>query len=83
MDLRREPSSSHVALGALSDQQVRALAGAWMKERAAPHLVDVVDVVAQSTQGNPLFAVEMLRHLDTRPCSLAWIPRAGTWTSRT
>lgn len=59
-DLRREPSATYVALGGLSGQHVRDLVGAWPDHRVAPH---VAEVVAEVTQGNPLFIIEMMRHL--------------------
>ena len=72
-DLRREPSATHVALGGLSEGHVRDFVGAWTDHRAAAYLAELV---AGSTQGNPLFIIEMLRHLSD-PVMLSRLDAAG------
>lgn len=59
-DLRHEPSATRVVLGALSEDHIRRFVDRWTGESAAPHLIRFV---AESTQGNPLFMTEVLRHL--------------------
>jgi tetratricopeptide (TPR) repeat protein len=59
--LRREHTPTRVALHRLSDDGVRHMIEEWMG-RDAP--LSLTQLVARHTEGNPLFVVEMLKHLD-------------------
>jgi tetratricopeptide (TPR) repeat protein len=59
--LRREHTPTRVALHRLSDDDVRHMIEEWMG-RDAP--LSLTQLVARHTEGNPLFVVEMLKHLD-------------------
>jgi tetratricopeptide (TPR) repeat protein len=59
-DLRREVSATRIELAGLEDDQIRFFVDAWMAQ-CAP--INVIRFIAETTQGNPLFMTEMLRHL--------------------
>lgn len=59
-DLRGDPGTSRVSLGPLPEHHVHRLVGACLGEPAVPHLARLV---AGST-GNPLFAIELVKHFD-------------------
>ncbi|HVH54727.1 MAG TPA: AAA family ATPase [Vicinamibacterales bacterium] len=59
--LRREHSPTRVSLHRLSDDGVCQVIEQWTGRQAAPALTELV---ARHTEGNPLFVVEMLKHLD-------------------
>lgn len=58
--LRGEHSPTRVALHRLSDDDVRDIIEAWIGRDSPPSLTRLV---ARHTEGNPLFVVEMLKHL--------------------
>jgi tetratricopeptide (TPR) repeat protein len=58
--LRREHSPTRIALHRLLDDDVRDMMAAWMGRDPPPSLTQLV---ARHTEGNPLFVVEMLKHL--------------------
>lgn len=68
--LRREHTPERIALTRLSDDDVSDIVEAWIGRSAPPSLTRLV---ARHTEGNPLFVVEMLKHLD----------ELGTLTART
>ena len=59
--LRREHTPARIALHRLSDDDVRDIIEAWIGRDAPPALTRLI---ARHTEGNPLFVVEMLKHLD-------------------
>jgi tetratricopeptide (TPR) repeat protein len=59
--LRREHTPERIALHRLSDDDVRAMIEEWTGRDSPPSLTRLV---ARHTEGNPLFVVEMLTHLD-------------------
>src|SRR5215469_6284746 len=59
-DLRKEASTTRVALAELSEESIRCYVDEWTGRSASASLVRFV---TESTQGNPLFIEEMLRHL--------------------
>jgi predicted ATPase len=59
-DLRREASATRVELAGLADDGIRCFVDEWMGQSAPANLIRFV---TESTQGNPLFMTEMLRHL--------------------
>lgn len=59
--LRREHTPTRIALHRLSDDDVRDMIGDWTG-RDSP--LSLTRLVARHTEGNPLFVVEMLKHLD-------------------
>jgi len=59
--LRREHTPTRIALHRLSDDDVRHMIEEWMG-RDSP--LSLTRLVATHTEGNPLFVVEMLKHLD-------------------
>jgi len=59
--LRREHTPARIALHRLSDDHVRDIIQAWIGRDAPPSLTRLV---ARHSEGNPLFVVEMLKHLD-------------------
>ena len=59
--LRREHTPTRIALHRLSDDDVRHMIEDWMG-RDSP--LSLTQLVARHTEGNPLFVVEMLKHLD-------------------
>jgi len=59
--LRREHSPSRIALHRLPDDDVREMIEEWTGRDSPPSLTRLV---ARHTEGNPLFVVEMLKHLD-------------------
>jgi tetratricopeptide (TPR) repeat protein len=59
--LRREHSPSRIALHRLSDDDVCEMIEEWTGRDSPPSLTRLV---ARHTEGNPLFVVEILRHLD-------------------
>ena len=59
--LRREHTPTRVALHRLSDDDVRHMIEEWTG-RDSP--LSLTRLVARHTEGNPLFVVEMLKHLD-------------------
>lgn len=59
--LRREYSPARIALHRLSDDDVREMIEEWTGRKSPPSLTRLV---ARHTEGNPLFVVEMLKHLD-------------------
>jgi tetratricopeptide (TPR) repeat protein len=59
--LRRERTPARIALHRLSDDHVREIIQAWIGRDAPPSLTRLV---ARHSEGNPLFVVEMLKHLD-------------------
>jgi predicted ATPase len=59
--LRREHTPTRIALHRLSDDDVRAMIEEWTGRDSPPSLTRLV---ARHTEGNPLFVVEMLTHLD-------------------
>ena len=60
-DLRREYSATRVALGGLREEHVRSVIQSWVGRRTPSWLIPFV---LQSTEGNPLFITEVLRHLE-------------------
>nr|MDQ3418309.1 AAA family ATPase [Acidobacteriota bacterium] len=59
--LRREHTPTRIALHRLSDDDVRHMIEEWIG-RDSP--LSLTELVARHTEGNPLFIVEMLKHLD-------------------
>jgi tetratricopeptide (TPR) repeat protein len=59
--LHREHTFTRIALHRLSNDDVRHMIDDWMGRDAPPLLIELV---ARHTEGNPLFVVEMLKHLD-------------------
>lgn len=59
-DLLREASATRVELAGMAHDGIRCFVDEWMGQSAP---ADLIQFVAQSTQGNPLFMTEMLRHL--------------------
>ena len=59
--LRREHTPTRIALHRLSDDDVREMIEEWTG-RESP--LSLTRLVARHTEGNPLFVVEMLKHLD-------------------
>jgi tetratricopeptide (TPR) repeat protein len=59
--LRREYTPTRIALHRLSDDDVRDIIEAWIGRKAAPSLTRLV---ARHSEGNPLFVVEMAKHLE-------------------
>ena len=59
-DLRREAAVTRLSLRGLEETQVKGLIDAFVGPDASPQLVHLV---ADSTEGNPFFIGEMLRHL--------------------
>jgi tetratricopeptide (TPR) repeat protein len=59
--LRREHTPTRIALHRLSDDDVRDMIEEWTGRDSPPSLSRLV---ARHTEGNPLFVVEMLKHLD-------------------
>jgi tetratricopeptide (TPR) repeat protein len=59
-DLHREPSAVRVHLRGLSEDFVRLFVSRWTGRRAA---AGMARFIGESTQGNPLFMGEVLRHL--------------------
>lgn len=59
--LRREHSPTRLALRRLSEDDVRHMIEEWIG-RDSP--LSLTRLVARHTEGNPLFVVEMLKHLD-------------------
>ena len=59
--LHGEHTSARLALHRLSDNDVREMIEQWTGRQALPSLVRLI---ARHTEGNPLFVMEMLRHLD-------------------
>ena len=59
--LRREHTPTRIALHRLSDDDVRNIIEEWIGRESPPSLTRLV---ARHTEGNPLFVVEMLKHLD-------------------
>jgi tetratricopeptide (TPR) repeat protein len=59
--LRREHAPVRIVLHRLSDGDVRDIIEAWTGGDAPPSLTRLV---ARHSEGNPLFVVEMLKHLD-------------------
>ena len=59
--LRREQTPTRIALHRLTDDDVRRMIEEWTGRDAPPPLTHLV---ARHTEGNPLFVVEMLKHLD-------------------
>jgi len=59
--LRREHPSTRIALHRLSDDDVRHMIEEWTGREASEPLTRLV---ARHTEGNPLFVVEMLQHLN-------------------
>ena len=59
--LRREHTPTRIALHRLSDDDVHYMIEEWTG-RASP--LSLTRLVARHTEGNPLFVVEMLKHLD-------------------
>jgi hypothetical protein len=59
-DLRREASATRLALAGLAAEAIRCFVDEWMGQSAPASLIKFV---TESTQGNPLFMTEMLRHL--------------------
>jgi tetratricopeptide (TPR) repeat protein len=59
--LRREHTSTRIALHRLSDDDVHHIIEASIGRHAPPSLTRLV---TKHTEGNPLFVVEMLKHLD-------------------
>ena len=59
--LRREHSPTRIALHRLSDDDVRDMIEEWIGRDSPPALTRFV---TRHTEGNPLFVVEMLKHLD-------------------
>lgn len=59
--LRREHTPTRIALHRLSDDDVRDMIEEWTG-RDSP--LSLTRLVARHTEGNPLFVVEMLKHLD-------------------
>ena len=59
--LRREHTPTRIALHRLSDDDVRHMIEEWTG-RDSP--LSLTRLVARHTEGNPLFVVEMLKHLD-------------------
>lgn len=59
--LRREHTPARIALHRLSDADVRDVIEQWTGGQIPPSLTQLV---ARHTEGNPLFVLEMLKHLD-------------------
>ncbi len=59
--LRREHTPTRIALHRLSDDDVHHMIEEWI-DRDSP--LSLTELVARHTEGNPLFIVEMLKHLD-------------------
>lgn len=59
--LHREHTPTRIALHRLSDDDVRRMIEEWMGRDPSPALTRLV---ARHTEGNPLFVIEMLKHLD-------------------
>ncbi len=59
--LRREHRPTRIPLHRLSDDDVRDMIEEWIDRDSPPALTRLV---ARHTEGNPLFVVEMLNHLD-------------------
>jgi tetratricopeptide (TPR) repeat protein len=59
-DLRREVSATRVELVGLANDGIRCFVDEWLGQSAPANLIRFV---TESTQGNPLFMTEMLRHL--------------------
>ena len=59
--LRREHTPTRIGLRRLSDDDVRNIIEEWIGRESPPSLTRLV---ARHTEGNPLFVVEMLKHLD-------------------
>ena len=59
--LRREHTPTRIALHRLSDDDVRHMIEEWVG-RDSP--LALTQLVARHSEGNPLFVVEMLKHLD-------------------
>ena len=59
--LRSEHTPARIALHRLSDDDVRDIIEAWIGRGAPPSLTRLV---ARNSEGNPLFVLEMLKHLD-------------------
>ena len=59
-DLRREQSVTRLSLSGLEKPQAKGLIDAFVGGEASPHLTRLV---LDSTEGNPFFIGEMLRHL--------------------
>jgi tetratricopeptide (TPR) repeat protein len=60
VDLRREVSATRIELIGLADDQIRCFIDEWTAQRAP---INLIRFVTETTQGNPLFMTEMLRHL--------------------
>jgi len=58
--LRREVSATRIELTGLTEDRIRFFVEEWMGQSAPANLIRFV---TESTQGNPLFMTEMLRHL--------------------
>lgn len=68
-ELEREPRATRVALGGLAEEHVHSFVADWAGGRAGE---GVTRFIMESTQGNPLFMAEVLRHLsDTAKLSQA------------
>jgi tetratricopeptide (TPR) repeat protein len=60
-DLRREHSTTRIALASLSEDDVRRVVQSWIGREPPAWLTSFV---VKHTEGNPLFVTEMLRHLE-------------------
>ena len=70
-DLRREPAVTRLSLGGLEEAHVKELIDAFIGSDASSQLARCV---ADSTEGNPFFIGEMLRHM-TETGALAQLQR--------
>ena len=71
-DLRRETSATRIELAGLADEGIQRFVDDWMGQ-SAPR--DLIRFIAETTQGNPLFMTEMLRHLkETGTARSATVP---------
>lgn len=59
--LRREHTPTRIALHRLSDDDVRDMIEEWTGQDSP---LSLIRLVTRHTEGNPLFVVEMLKHLD-------------------
>lgn len=59
-DLRREVSATRIELAGLTDDRIQCFVDEWMAQSAP---INLIRFVTETTQGNPLFMTEILRHL--------------------
>ena len=59
-DLRPEVSAARIELAGLTDDRIQCFVDEWMAQSAP---INLIRFVTETTQGNPLFMTEILRHL--------------------